>query len=162
MSKISSGYSLVELLIVIFIMAIIFTFGMSNYRSFSQRQVLTNTAKNIQADIRLAQSEALSGHVPSDTDCTGTQALNGYAFKVTTSSQYQIIPVCSGAGTVAATKTVDLPSNVTITTPSPNPIIFKTLGDGTNIQSTDAKITIQISGSSNTLDVSISSGGQIE
>jgi hypothetical protein len=77
--------------------------------------------------LNLAQKQALDGKKPAG--CVG--GLLSYSFNVTSSTTYTISARCTSYVNV---KTVTLPSGVTISpTPSPNPIEFKTIGEGTNI-----------------------------
>lgn len=56
--KIRNGFTLVELLVVITIMALVGTFTLSNYGSFGEDQKLKNAVLDIQSLIRLAQTNA--------------------------------------------------------------------------------------------------------
>ena len=50
MNSNSKGYTLIEILVVISIMAILFTVGFAGYRDFSRRQVLLGAVNQIQGD----------------------------------------------------------------------------------------------------------------
>lgn len=158
-----NGYSLVEVLIAISIMVALFTLGFTNYRDFSRRQSLQNAAGKIQADLRLAQEMALSGQKPTDSNCTGTNSLNGYFFNVINTSTYEIRASCTGVNPPPATKTVNTQSDVQISlVVGTNPILFKVLGSGNNIDAAGAQITL-LQGSTNRLiAIDISKGGQIQ
>ena len=58
---IQKGYTLIELLVGISIIAIIFGVGFVSYREFSRRQSLTGVTKQLVGDLRLAQQLALTG-----------------------------------------------------------------------------------------------------
>ncbi len=159
-----NGYTLIEILVALAIVGILFGVGYTNFRDFTRRQSLGDSAKQIQADLRVAQQMALSGQIPVDVRCTGNNRLNGYFFRVLSATHYEIRASCSGGAVTSATKDVTLPASVRISTPfpSPNPILFKVLGSGTNINSANAVITVrQVTGSSTT-SVTISPGGQIQ
>lgn len=77
----NSGFTLIEMMIVISIFVIMSTGAVINYRAFNQRQQALQSAKNLQEAFRLAQKKARVGDKP-----TGCQTLNGYLVTGTTSS----------------------------------------------------------------------------
>lgn len=167
----TSAYTLIEVLVTLAIVGILFAVGYANFRDFTRRQSVLDSAKEIQGDLRLAQSMALTGEVPAgDPKCTGSNTFSGYNFSVLTTgpfplASYEIIAKCTGAGGVAttATKIVSLSSTVTLSKPNPNPITFNGLGNGTNIPGgINALINITQVGTGNKVTVSVSSGGQIQ
>lgn len=125
-----SGFTLVELLIVLVIVSILFGIGYANYRDFSRRQSLVSAARQMEADARLAQEMALSGKKPA----AGCVVLDGYKFKLlSATNSYQISAYCQLDMDVVP-KT--LPAGITFTFTPPPPddsVIFKTLGHGTNL-----------------------------
>lgn len=153
------GYTLIEILVALTIVGLIFGIGYVNFRDFSRRQALTGTARSVMGDLRLAQEQALAGKKPTLAACNSPNLLNGYDFRVTGSSSYQLEANCSGGSVV--TKSVTLPPGITSSTPSPNPITFKILGQGTNLTA-EATITLTQTGSSNTRIVTVSPGGEIK
>lgn len=151
---------------VLSIMGILFTAGYASLRDFSNRQAVDNSASSIQGDLKLAQEMALSSQLPSDSNCTGSYTLNGYNFKILTSgpipaASYEIRASCSGPGVVSAIKTVKLPVGETIG-PVSTTILFKILGQGTNIASGNVVITVTQTGTGSTASVTVASGGQIQ
>jgi len=150
MSKNFKGYTLIELLVGISIVAVIFGIGLISYREFSRRQALTGVLKQVKADLRLAQQLALTGQKPEV--CT---KLIGYTFTAT-SSNYKIIASCSG-GTVE-TKTVDISADTTISAGS---VTFKILGQGTSLSSPlTYTVTNTQAGTSGTVTIGV--GGDIK
>lgn len=160
----SPGYTLIELLIALTIVGVLFALGYANFRDFTRRQALLDTSKKVQSDLRVAQQMALSGNVPNDTACTINNNLNGYFFNVISANRYEIRASCSGGAVGSVVKDVTLPANITISTPFPvpNPILFKVLGNGTNIGSTNAQIRVSQSGNPTVSIITISSAGQIQ
>lgn len=53
------GFTLIELSVVMFIMAILLAIGVVKYNDFVNRQMLRSTAEEIVANLRLAQSNAV-------------------------------------------------------------------------------------------------------
>ena len=155
------GYTLIEILTVLTIIGMLFGVGYANFRGFSQRQVVLDTNRTIQGDLRLAQQMALSGQLPDDPKCTTPNTLNGYDFKVYSTTEYKIEANCTGG--VVTSKDVFSSSGILFSAPSPNPITFKILGNGTNIvSSSNAAIVITQTGTTNKSTVTVSSGGGIQ
>ena len=51
----NSGYTLIELIVVIAIMAILFSFGSANFREYARKKDVSNAALLMKGDLRLAQ-----------------------------------------------------------------------------------------------------------
>lgn len=124
------GYTLIELIIVIGIVAIIFTFGYTNFQDYSRQQTLLAAVRTVQTDLKSTQESAIAGNKPSSC----VSYLNGYQFSVDSSTSYSISANCTPNVNIAV-KQVALPSGITISSPNPNPIFFKALAQGTNIAS---------------------------
>lgn len=156
----ANAFTLIELLIGLTIVGLIFSFGFANFRDFSRRQALLGEMRKVTGDLRLAQEKSLSGDKPTDISCAAPYVLNGYNFYVTSSTSYKIQADCSG-GTVDV-KSVDLVTGVTISTPSPNPIVFKALGQGTNIAPGGTTLTLTQDETSATQTINVTSTGEIK
>lgn len=153
------GYTLIEILVVLTIIGLLFNFGYVNFRDFSRRQAVVGAAKTIQGDLRLAQSDATTGQKPSDGSCDLPKTLDGYSFYVIPPSEYKIEANCGATTTVI--KDVNLTSGITISIPSINPVLFKILGQGTNIGATDWTLILTQAETANTVTVTVTSGGEI-
>ncbi len=156
----ASGYTLIEILVVLTVIGILFGAGFVGYRDFSRRQALAGAVKMVQGDLRVAQQSALSGIKPTGAPCAGAQTLSGYYFRVVSTSRYQIQAFCSGGS--ITTNDVNLPPNITISNPSPNPILFKILGMGTDIAPGGTSIRVTQGSTGNYIDITIGSGGDIK
>ncbi|MFZ3130894.1 MAG: type II secretion system protein [Desulfosporosinus sp.] len=155
----ASGYTLIEILVVLTVIGILFGVGFVGYRDFGRRQALAGAVKMVQGDLRVAQQNALSGIKPTGAACNSPRTLSGYHFKVITDSKYQIQALCSG-GSITIND-VNMPPNIKISTPLPNPILFKILGMGTDISVGGASITLTQGSTGKTQTISIGSGGDI-
>lgn len=157
-----AGYTLVEILVTLTIISLLFTFGYVSFRDFSRRQALINAASMIQGDLRLAQGDATTGQKPDDVSCSAPNTLNSYDFNVFSNAEYMIEANCSGSVTAIIVKDVNLPDGITISTPSPNPLIFKILSQGTNADVVPWVLTVTQAGTLSTTNVSVNSGGDIQ
>lgn len=94
--NLSKGFTLVELLVVISIICILSVVGIASYMNFSRSQTVTQAAKKIVQDIRLAQSLANNNQKPELNICpSGCQTLDGYTFSLDHSSRnYTISANC--------------------------------------------------------------------
>jgi prepilin-type N-terminal cleavage/methylation domain-containing protein len=161
--RISSGYTLIEILVSLTIVGLIFSFGFVNFREFSRRQGVISAARSLKGDLRLAQEQALAGKKPAGAECGGTNTLSGYRFNITSPTSYTVEAQCSGVPGITQTKEVVLSSDLSLSIPSPNPIIFKILGQGTNIPAgNEATITITQTGTNNTTTITVTSSGEIK
>jgi prepilin-type N-terminal cleavage/methylation domain-containing protein len=165
-SKLSTGFTIVEVLVVISIMGLIMGVGAVRLRDFQRKQELVSAKRLLLTDVRSAQSDAASGRKPAD--CSSNETLLGYGFRVqntSTLSSYQIFARCeTGAGTHKdiPVKDVTLPDAISITAPPPlsNPVLFKPVQEGTNF-SGSISITISRDGLTNTESLYISASGEI-
>jgi prepilin-type N-terminal cleavage/methylation domain-containing protein len=128
------GYSLVEMVVVVFIIVILFGLGIANYGNYSRREAYNNVLEQIVSDMRLTQEYALAGKKPS-----GCDVLNSYQFRRSNAHQYVIEADCSNSDYIV--KTVNLATTLEINfinphRPSPNHTVqFYVLGRGTNADS---------------------------
>jgi len=153
------GYTLLEILVALTIVGIIFSIGYVGFRSFSQRQEMQSVARNIRGDLRLAQGQALAGKKPPGVNCDSPATLDGFNFSVDSATTYSINAVCSGG--LIETKSVSMPSGITITPGAVNPIVFKIIGNGTNITG-QVVINITQTGTTNTASITVTEGGEIQ
>lgn len=143
------GFSFIELLIVIAIMAILFSVTSANYRDFQSRRSLDNAQTLVMSDLRLAQQYARSGKKPP-----GCSVLHGYKLIFDGSGSYMITAECDVDINVADRQI----NNISI---SGNSVRFNVLGRGTSLAD-GSSVTITISDSTNDRLVVISSSGNIE
>ena len=158
-AEVKSGYTLLELLAVLAITGLIFGLGYAGFRTYNQRQQTDSAARGIFGDLRLAQEQALAGKKPS-----GCIVLNGYKFGLS-GNHYQVSAACSNAFSSwdVLIKEVSISGNMTVTSPATNPILFKTIGQGTNIPEGDT-VTIGLTNTSinYTRSVVVGSGGDLK
>lgn len=156
----TSGFTLIELVVVIMTMGLLFGFGYANYRGFQRRQQLDSVAREFKTNLRLAQQLALTGK--KAPECS---TLEGYRVSRAGPQSYEIGAVCDGTETCNNTpsyciKTVQIPSNITLGPfPAPgNRFTFLVLTQGVDRAAT---ITFTQSVTSDTRSVEITQGGEI-
>jgi len=89
----SPAYTIIEMVVVIFIIFTITALGVANFRGFNRRAEFSRVLNNIVLDMRLAQEQALSGIKPA-----GCNVLDGYVFQRQAASGYRIFASCDGGG----------------------------------------------------------------
>lgn len=150
------AFTIVEVLVVISILGLIMGVGTVNLRQFQRKQDVISAKRMLLEDVRTAQSDAGSGRKPQNCD----ETLEGFRFQVDTISplSYRILAQCTDENVVV--KTVSLPEISIDRMPTPNPVLFYPLHQGTNIVGSTS-FTISSTSASNTETLYISSSGEI-
>ena len=147
------GFSMVEMIVVFMILGILATSGITVTQRSGRRQSVQSAAEQIRGALRQAQAQALTGRKVNCVNPLDSWNVNF------TATGYSIDEECGG---VSAGRAVKLPVGAQITTlPSPNPIKFKVLGQGTNVTG-GANTTLQITNQEETASIIISSTGEIQ
>lgn len=144
------GFSLIELLIVFVILALLSGIGFAALVDYSHTQTLKTAARDLRTNLRITQNKALTAEVP-----TGCANLNSYQLTFTSSTNYQIQPVCGGIPQTAVAQ-FKLPEGVTKTAGS-DPVPFKVLTGGV-----DAEETITLGGFGKSEPITITTSGVIK
>ena len=156
--KCRDGYTLVELLIVMAIMAILFTIGYLNFQDYSRQQELLSVVRSVQNDLSFTRQSAISGNKPA----TCVTLLNGYQFNVTSATSYTINANCT-TNSILQVKQVTLPTGMTIVAPNPNPLFFKALADGTNIAlGSTSTVVVRQTSTNNSRSIIIGANGDVK
>lgn len=152
----SSGYTIIEIIISLFILMMIFSVVQANYRGYVQRSSIDMARNQMISDMKLAREYALAGKKP-DT-CTN---LLGYVFRTYTSgSRYTITADCDTDVLVKTVFISDIAKGISITTD--NNVIFRISGLGTNITAGGSRtFTLRQQTSLITRTVTVTSGGEI-
>lgn len=149
-----SGFSLLELLVVMGIMLSLTGMVISNYSSFSSNQKVKQAGRTLKNDFRFIQNRAASGVKPS----TGCTTLVSYRFTFTETS-YQYQPICNTGPVTNTAVVINLPSDVKFS-PVPAPFDFQVL-TGISLLSNSTSQTFSLVTSSRTYEVSVSNNGDI-
>ena len=138
------GFSLIELLIVVTITLVIFSFGIASFNQFNKRERLRQAGLTLKSSLRYAQSKALSADKPnsneecspsSDPCCTTYQGVQ-VSF---TASGYSTRHACTPEGPVGPSTTITFPTGIVFTAV---PSTFTFLSTNTLDRTTDQTITL--------------------
>lgn len=154
-----SGYTLIELMVVMMIMVLLFSLGFANYRDFQRRKQVESVARQIKSDLELIRSKALSGE-KSDAGC---DTLNGYSL-TTNASGYNLHMRCDAADDSYLVKQVNLSQTGTTVNICGPPIYFNVLGRGISSSiyiCTCQGVEVTQTGTSDTACVGVTETGEI-
>ena len=118
------GFTLIELMVVISIIALLVGLSIAGYSNFNKTQTLQAAAKDLKNNLRLAQNKALAQEKPTTCTC-----LSGYQVMIGPSS-YQMQAFCGldPKAPCGPTQTFSVPTSVTL---SPSlTVYFYVLGGG--------------------------------
>jgi len=148
------GFTLVELLITISILAILFSIGVAQYLKFNRRQFVRQAALELKTNLTHAREMALSGK----KECPG--AFDGVLVKAIDDERYEVIASCNnGADTTRIGDEYKFYQGITSGGLEDPGILFKPLTGGTNL---DVDKTITLTGFGNTDRVKVFPSGNIE
>ncbi|KKR30707.1 hypothetical protein A2715_01665 [Candidatus Woesebacteria bacterium RIFCSPHIGHO2_01_FULL_39_32] len=162
---VNHGFTFIELLIVIVVMALLFSVGYAGYREFQARQGIINVTRKIKADLRLAQEYALSQRKL----CAANDFLLGYEF-VASSTSYEIRAYCDrslpGPDYTVSVKIENLPTGFSLIRIPVNTVPrFNVLGRGVYISlppnTPSMTIRVRETSSGAYKDIIIKSSGEI-
>lgn len=161
--KKTSGFTLIELIIVISVILVISITTLLNYNSYTDKQRVKQAGLTLRSDLRLAQTKAISGQKPFL--CDETTILEGYTVSFSTvcgsSGCYTIQPRCSTAGvtvdTTNETTTVYLPSGINFDR-SYDPVTFSAVTGVTDLTS---NLSLVLTGAGVTYTVTVTPSGSV-
>lgn len=106
------GFTLIELIVAVTIMAMLSTFGIASFINYSRSQALNSATQDFVTALQSAKAATLSQVKP--TSCATTGVFEGYQVTLSTSggtSSYTSGPVCGGIYDTTSSKTTTLPAN---------------------------------------------------
>lgn len=153
-----SGYTIIEIIISLFIIIILFSVVQANYRQFILAKSLDSVVSQIISDIKLTQEYALAGKKPPL--CTG---LNGYIYATdVTNNKYVISADCETDITIKEIYLSKIAKGISFSG-SNSSVLFKILGGGTDITAGgNVTLTVTQQTTGNTRVVVITSGGEVK
>ncbi len=170
-----SGFTLVELLVVMFIVGLLASLVLANYRSGQKKYALEQATQKLVSDIRKAQNMAISG-VEIPGQCSVADPCSGYGVSIRKSSnnfyrifgdkvdnsRYQpadaLIEIINLPPDIEIKATSPIPSKTDIIFEPPAPTTFINGNTGVGILGT---ITLEIVDTSLTKTVTVTTAGLI-
>ena len=132
-----SGFTLIELMVVVIIMMALLGLTLVNYSSFNDSQKVKQTAMTLKSDLQMARASATSGKKPAA--CDG-ELFEGYEVSFTATT-YSIAPKCSTVGVISAEKIdVTLPSGISFS-PTPSTFLYYPLIRGMSATTPSVTVT---------------------
>ena len=162
---VNGGFTIVELIVGIVIISLLMTLGTAGYRDFTRRQAVVVGKRQLVAELRELQADALAGRKPDM--CTGN--LSGYWFLLSNTggggatAEYRTWAECAGApGTRLDERVHTMNPGLSVAPPAENPIVFRTLTQGTDLAAVSVDIVISNSpASSNSQTITVFRNGEI-
>lgn len=161
MSHSTHGFTLIEILITIVIIAVILGIGTVGYNNYTKRQVLIQEGLKLKDALRNAQTNASSGAKPISVSCT---ELVGYEVDFTVNS-YSVKPKCNPdqPNVLVATTTIN---PQLLFNPVPPALLFQVLDRGVQTTaiktaSDSAMIVIGQNGGNSTYTLTVASDGSV-
>jgi len=106
------GFTLIELIVAVTIMAVLSSFGIAGFINYGQTQSLNSATQDFVTALQSAKAATASQVKPSSCASTGT--FEGYQITISTASNtnsYTIGPVCGGIYDTLSSRTTILPAN---------------------------------------------------
>ncbi|MGI5827465.1 MAG: pilus assembly FimT family protein [Patescibacteria group bacterium] len=145
-----SGFSLIELLVVMTIIGTLTGLGMMAFSEIQEDQLLKKTVKQVRSGLYEARESAFFGKKPNP----GCTPFNGVEFAYSTTS-FSLHPHCNNIQQ-SATKTVSLDKGVQLT--SSGSVLFSSVTRGADAEES---IMIQIPGTTKDATITVTQTGEI-
>ena len=159
MRKSCSGFTVVELLIILSLIALLFTLGMTQYNRFNRSQTLTKAKGELVSNLRLLQGKAMAAEKPAEC---GENELDGHRLEFINNHSYKMVAVCDCTDDCPEVKaSVNFPSNV-IKQLGPDGIFFKVLNRGVEFIGPQPPLVLSLIGSSETQALNLTTSGEIK
>jgi len=152
------GFSLIELLFVLSLIALLFSLGMAQYNRFNRSQTLTRAKDELVSNLRLTQSKAMVAEKP--TEC-GENKLEGHRLEFINNHSYRIVAVCDCVDCPEVKTAINFPSNV-VKQSGPDEIFFRVLNRGVEFIGSPPPLVLGLVGSDETQMIDLTSAGEIK
>jgi prepilin-type N-terminal cleavage/methylation domain-containing protein len=127
--KFSSGFTLIELVIVFGIIALISSLSFVSLRGFAERRTVNEASAEFASAAQLAKSRSQTQVKPTDAVCTG-RTLDGYRVSLaclgSSCTGYTLTPVCGGSNSTAI-KSGTFPTSITVGSSVSSSFLFQTI-----------------------------------
>ncbi len=152
------GFSLIELLLILSLIALLFSLGMAQYNRFNRSQTLTKTKDELVSNLRLAQSKAMVAEKPFEC---GDDELEGHRLEFINNHSYRIVAVCNCIDCPEVKAVINFPSNV-VKQSGPDKIFFRVLNRGVEFVGSQPPLVLGLVGSGETQTISLNTVGEIK
>jgi prepilin-type N-terminal cleavage/methylation domain-containing protein len=152
------GFSLVELLFTLSLIALLFSLGIAQYNRFNRSQTLTRTKDELVSNLRLAQSKAMVAEKPSGC---GEEKLEGHRLEFINNYSYKIVAVCNCIDCPEVKAAINFPSNI-VKQSGPDEIFFKVLNRGIEFVGSQPPLVLSLVGSDETQMINLTTAGEIK
>ena len=155
--QISSGYTIIEIIISVFILVMLFASIQAGYRQYILVKSLDSAKGMIVSDIKLAKEYALAGKKPP-----GCMGLSGYIYSTdSTNNRYFIIADCITDVEIKKVDIANLARGIIIG--SDISVLFKIMGMGTNVpEGSYRSFNLSQQTTGNIRTVTITSAGEVK
>ena len=106
-----SGFTLIELMVTIAVLAILVAIALPNYRAFVLNSRMTAQANNFLASLNLARSEAVKRNAPISVNAKTGGWANGWVIVDAGGTVLRDHPALQGASTLAGSATITFQPN---------------------------------------------------
>ena len=163
-----SGFTITELLVVIFIISLLSTGVLLSYRNSNRNYALDHTARQLVSDLRKVQNMAMSGVNTSSYDSYGLYILDDASsyiiyIDINGNNRYEpsdtILETVNLQDTVIVDSTLPLSNKLDVFFKSPNPITYI---NGSNNVGVSGTIILKMDGLSKTKTIIVNTSGLIQ
>lgn len=147
-----TGFTLVELLVVVTIFIIVLAMGIASFSRFNRRERLKQTAQTLKTNLRFTQTKSISSMKPA-SGCTTYLGIR-VTFAAT---NYSTRAECDPEGLVGSTETFPLPTGITFLAAPTN---FTFLSQ-TNTMNSDTDQTITLTNGTELYGLVVSTNAQV-
>ena len=160
-NKIRLGFTLIEVLISVFIISLLTGLTIAGYGTFNKKQIVKTAAYQLAGNLRLAQQKAISGEKPAGSPgCTGD--LQSWKVFIRSDSYY-LVASCSDSSP-SSSPVVYFPPNVTSSISGVEIVEFTVLTGAVSGGEGTYTLTGNFSGTSysNTIEITPSGGINVQ
>lgn len=150
-----SGFTLIELIVVIFIIILFSGMSIAYFGTFGEEKKLVDEVKRIEATLYLARSKANSADAADPSTCTD---FRGYRVSFVDPSTFDLEKNCGGTYTLIQEHVIS--QGITISSSTPLRVLFRPLNVGTDLTA-PTTITLRNAKTSSCIDISLTPLGVI-
>lgn len=165
-SRLQSGFTFIELLVVVGTIGLLSTLGIASFVSYSRTQAINSAAFDVVTTFNLAKSRSRTQVKPLTGNCSNL-VLEGYLVRIVNNVTYQMEVTCEGSSYVVSDGTKQLPNAQTgqpITFSAASigkTFLFKVLSGSVQLAGGAANDTVVMNGYGITKTITVYANGKI-